>query len=71
MSQGFRVTHTGQSLDTFQEMRFALEGGGPGGMEVVFQTSKRGAEIKIWDPFNHQWITVTPDSFTQHGDTRR
>lgn len=65
-----RVTHTGKVLDTFQEIRFSLEGGGPGGMEVIFQTSERGLEVKVWDPFKHQWITFMPDTFREHGDTR-
>jgi type II secretory pathway pseudopilin PulG len=65
-----RVTHSAQVMDTFQEIRFSADGGGPGGMEVIFHTSERGLEIKVWDPFKHQWITVNADAFREHGDTR-
>jgi hypothetical protein len=70
MPKAGRVTHTGHIMDTFQEIRFTVDGGGPTGMEVIFQTSARGLEIKVWDPFKHQWITVHGDVFREHGDTR-
>lgn len=53
-----------------QEIRFTHLGGGPGGMEVIFEASVHGVAVKIWNPARHEWATINDASILYHGDTR-
>jgi hypothetical protein len=66
-----RVRVDGHVESSFQELRITLEGGGPSGMELVFQSRETGVEVKIWHPFNHEWVTLKQDALEYHGNTTR
>jgi hypothetical protein len=57
--------------DLRQEIRITHNGGGPGGMEVIYSCTREGIKISVFNPYRHEWSTVNQEAITNHGDTRK
>jgi NADH dehydrogenase FAD-containing subunit len=52
------VKLTAHPTSVHQEVRVTLNGGGPGGIELIAHADEDGASIAIWNPFRNEWARV-------------
>lgn len=62
------VRLTAHPTSIHQEVRATLNGGGPGGIELIAYADAEGASIAVWNPFRHEWARV---NLVGLGDTSR